>query len=250
MYNTANPWSTWVSSFAIGVAPPPPPPTCTDTYESNETFSAAKTIALNTAISAGITTATDVDWFTFKTNNSATNVKVTLSNLPADYTVTLHNNSGVQIAANSQTGNTTETIVYNSTAKRTTYRLKVASASGAFSSSQCYSLLVQTSTSQFAPVNIGTTAPTAMEMTMLKGLKLFPNPVINEMQVQYDAPENGAITISVVDITGRLRMQETYSGRSGGNLFKLNTSKLNTGMYIMQIRQNGSQVAKKFEVRR
>jgi hypothetical protein len=128
--------------------------------------------------------------------------------------------------------------------------VKVAGVSGAFSSSQCYSLLVQTSSSQFAPVSIGTTAPTTMEMTMMKGLKLFPNPVINEMQVQYEAPQTGDVTISVLDITGRLRMQETYSGRSGGNLFRLNTAKLNNGMYIMQIRQNGSQVSRKFEVRK
>jgi Secretion system C-terminal sorting domain len=84
----------------------------------------------------------------------------------------------------------------------------------------------------------------------MKGLKLFPNPVIDELQVQYDAPGQGDVTLSVTDITGRLRMQETYSGRSGGNVFKLNTSKLNPGLYIMQIRQNGSQVAKKFEVRK
>ncbi len=251
MYNTANPWSTWVASFTVGggVAPPPPPG-CTDTYETNETFSAAKTITLNTPISAGITTASDVDWFTFKTNNNATNIKITLSNLPADYDVTLHNNSGVEIASNNQTGTTTETIVYNSTAKRTTYRVKVGGISGAFSISQCYNLLVQTSSSQFAPVNIGSTTPSALELTIIKGLKLFPNPVNNELQVQYDAPENGTITISVLDITGRLRMQETYSGRSGGNSFRMNTSKLSAGMYIMQIRQNGSQVSKKFEVRR
>ncbi|HLO81471.1 MAG TPA: T9SS type A sorting domain-containing protein, partial [Chitinophagaceae bacterium] len=111
-------------------------------------------------------------------------------------------------------------------------------------------LQVQSSSSQFAPVTIGNTAPTAMEMTMLKGLKLFPNPVMHELQVQYDAPETGDVTVSVTDITGRLRMQETFNSKAGGNLYRLNTSKLNNGMYIMQIKQNGNQVARKFEVRK
>jgi Secretion system C-terminal sorting domain len=251
MYNVANPWSTWVSSFTVGgTTPPPPPPGCTDTYETNETSSTAKTISANTTITAGITTATDLDWFTFKTNNTATNVKVTLSNLPADYNVTLHDNAGIQIASNIQSGTATETIVFNSTSKRATYRVKIAGVAGAFNSSTCYNLLVQTSASQFAPVSIGTTAPTAMEMTMMKGLKLFPNPVMNELQVQYEAPEQGDVTVTVTDITGRLRMRETFTSRAGGNLYRLNTSRMNNGMYIMQIMQNGSQVAKKFEVRK
>jgi hypothetical protein len=165
--------------------------------------------------------------------------------------VTLYNSNGGTILGTSNvpgTGN--ETIVYNSTAKRTTYLVKVEGVLGAFSTSSCYSLLVQSSSSQFAPVTIGNTAPTAMEMTMMKGLKLFPNPVMHELQVQYDAPEKGDVTISITDVTGRLRMRETFNSKAGGNLYRLNTSKLNNGMYIMQIMQAGSQVSKKFEVRK
>jgi hypothetical protein len=89
-----------------------------------------------------------------------------------------------------------------------------------------------------------------MEMTMMKGLKLFPNPVVDELQVQYDAPGQGDVTISVSDVTGRLRMQETFNSRAGGNLYRLKTSTLTNGIYIMQIIQNGSRVSKKFEVRK
>jgi hypothetical protein len=253
MYNMANPWSTWVASFTVGGGVTPPPPGCNDTYEANETAGAAKTISLNSTISAGIATEADVDWFKASTNNSpSTNIKVTLSDFANDLTVELFNSAGTTpLGTKTTLANGDEVIIHNTSSKKVTYSIKVSKSGAAvLDPAVCYNLLVQSSSSQFAPVNIGTTAPTAMEMAMLKGLKLFPNPVINEMQVQYDAPENGAITISVMDITGRLRMQETYSGRSGGNLFKLNTSRLNAGMYVMQIRQNGSQVTKKFEVRK
>jgi hypothetical protein len=89
-----------------------------------------------------------------------------------------------------------------------------------------------------------------MEMTMMKGLKLFPNPVTDELQVQYDAPQQGDVTVSVTDVTGRLRLQETFNSRSGGNLYRLRTSNLSNGIYIMQIMQDGNRVSKKFEVRK
>jgi hypothetical protein len=73
---------------------------------------------------------------------------------------------------------------------------------------------------------------------------------MHELQVQYDAPEKGDVTVSVTDVTGRLRMQETFASKAGGNLYRLKTATLTNGIYIMQIMQNGNRVSKKFEVRK
>jgi len=257
MYNTANPWSTWVSSFAIGAAPPPPPPVnCNDnTYEPNESAAAAKTVSLNSTATAGITSANDVDWFKVSTsNNPSTNIKITLSDFANDLTVELFNSTGGILplpVTKSTLANGDEVIIYNTSSKKVTYTIKVSKTGSVIPDpTVCYNLLVQSSSTQFAPVTIGNTAPTAMEMTMMKGLKLFPNPVVDELQVQYDAPGKGDVTISVSDVTGRLRMQETFNGRAGGNLYRLKTSTLTNGIYIMQIMQDGNRVSKKFEVRR
>jgi hypothetical protein len=252
MYNTANPWSTWLASFTLGGSVMPPPG-CNDTYETNETVGAAKTISLNSTISAGIATDGDLDWFKVSTTNSpSTNIKVTLSDFANDLQVELYNSTGdTKLGTYTTLANGDEVIVLNTSSKKVTYTIKVSKAgSEVLDPAVCYNLQVQSSSSQFATVSTGTTAPTAMEMTMMKGLKLFPNPVVDELQVQYDAPGQGDVTISVSDVTGRLRMQETFNSRVGGNLYRLKTSTLTNGIYIMQIIQNGSRVSKKFEVRK
>ncbi len=251
MYNTANPWSTWVSSFTLGASNPPPPVECPDTFEPNETSGAAKTISFGTAISASIKTTGDVDWFKVTTNNNATNIKVTLSDLTADYDLTLFASDGTTSRGTKSTlTNGDEVIVWNTTAKRTTYLIRVRTVAGN-DAAVCYSLLAQSSSNALsAPAPIGNVALNSFEVEMMKGLKLYPNPVMSELQVQYQASTIGEVTISIHDITGRLRAQEAFSSKTGMNFYKMNTDKLNNGMYIMQISQNGNQVSKKFEVRK
>jgi len=48
---------------------------CTDTYEANETQATAKTITVNTNVSAKIGTSTDKDWFKFTTVSTAAKSK-------------------------------------------------------------------------------------------------------------------------------------------------------------------------------
>src|SRR6185436_3833911 len=105
---------------------------CTDSYEANETFAAAKTIAVNTNILAKICAASDVDWFKFTTLSTATKVKVTLTTLPADYDLFLYNSSNVLIASSVNSGTASETIIYNATTAAT-YYVKVLGYNGAFS---------------------------------------------------------------------------------------------------------------------
>jgi hypothetical protein len=254
MYNTANAWSTWVSSFALGASTPPPPTECPDTFEPNESSSAAKTISLNTTISAAIKTSADIDWFKVTTNNNATNLKITLSDGLNDYKVTLYNSTGGVVSptpSQSQLANGDEVIVLNTSAKRATYLIKVETLS-ATDPTICYTLQTQSSSTPLsAPVTLGNdAAPNAFEAKMMKGLKLYPNPVMSELQIQYEASATGEVVIAINDITGRLRAKQTFTTKSGMNFYKINTDKLNSGMYIMQISQNGNQVSKKFEVRK
>jgi len=83
---------------------------CTDSYETNNTFSSAKSISANANISALLNTSTDIDWFKFSNALTAKNIRVTLSNLPADYDLRLYNSAGTLLYTSANGGNTVEQI--------------------------------------------------------------------------------------------------------------------------------------------
>ncbi len=116
--STSSPFST-SSTFTTLAAT-----TCSDTYESNNTSATATALTANTSISALINTASDVDWYSFSTIAPATNVKISLTGLPADYDVSLYNSSLTLLGSSQNTGTTAEQIISN-TATAGTYYVKV-----------------------------------------------------------------------------------------------------------------------------
>ena len=151
---------------SVGANPPsvtPTTPTCTDIYEANNTSATAKTIAVNTNISANIGTATDVDWFTFSNTSAQSNIKITLNNLFADYDVFLYKNN-VLVGSSENANALSEQIVLNNAAVGI-YKIKVIGYSGAFSPSNCYALKAQTGATQFFMVANNNTTKTIKEMS-------------------------------------------------------------------------------------
>ncbi len=116
---------------------------CTDNYESNNTSATSKVIPINTAITAKIGTATDIDWFTFTTTAAQPKFRIDLTNLPLDYDIELYKN-GVLIAYSQNDGTLAELITNNATSAAT-YKVKVYAYYGDFSNTNCYTLKVQTS---------------------------------------------------------------------------------------------------------
>ena len=166
--------------------PPPPPPVCNDVYEFNNTSSQARAISLGVAISAGISSASDIDWFKVTTpNNSNTNLDVMLSNLIADYDLYVYNKSLKLIGSSINTGTSNEVVIYNSNARKATYYIKVLGKGGAFNTSQCYNLVAnvfgsggRTASHASAPAN---------EVT--EGLNkqfLYPNPASEFVYLMQD----------------------------------------------------------------
>jgi hypothetical protein len=77
---------------------------CPDSFEANNTLSTAAAIPANATVSALIASSTDVDYFKFNNTTAQKNIKVSLSNLPADYDVILYNSSGAQVGALENSG--------------------------------------------------------------------------------------------------------------------------------------------------
>ena len=128
----------------------PPTPICTDVYEANNTSATAKTIVVNTDISANIGTATDIDWFTFANTSTLKNIKITLGNLRGDYDVFLYKNN-VLVGSSENDNILSEQIVLNNAAVGT-YKIKIISYDGTFNTANCYVLKAQIGASVFSLV--------------------------------------------------------------------------------------------------
>lgn len=211
-------------------------PGCTDAYETNETSGTAAIIAVNSDISAKICTATDIDWFKFTTTASSPKVKITLTNLPADYDVKLYNNSLSQIGISQNAGTNPETITYNGSSSGTTYYVHVYGYNGVYNTSTSYVLRASTRSSNWR--DAGEPEPTVEKD--LSGitedvLHIYPNPVAQKLFLNYTTLVEGDADISVLDLSGRICYAQATLLNPGSNIVELNVADLSNGMYLVRV---------------
>jgi hypothetical protein len=223
---------------------------CTDAFESNNTSGTAKTPALNATVTGLITPSTDVDWFKFTTTSPNTKIRVDLTNLPADYDMILYKSNASTKLGTSANGSTTAEVIKYNTSSSGTYYLKVYGYNGATSASQCYSLKISTSSSNFRTTGdeeegISTKEIIAEEVPLLK---LYPNPAQDNLNIEFMSEANAQATVSVFDMTGRKVLGIEKETTEGINLLNLNTANLVKGNYIFQIQNNGETLHQRFVI--
>jgi Pregnancy-associated plasma protein-A/Secretion system C-terminal sorting domain/Fibronectin type III domain/Bacterial pre-peptidase C-terminal domain len=217
--------------------------TCTDVYESNNNSNSSKTIAVNTDITAVIGTSSDVDWFKFSTVSPNTNVKVSLSNLPADYDIKMYNSSKTLLYTSQNSGTTAESITRNSATAGTFY-LKVYGYSSAFNASSCYLLRVNASSTTFRIINeIDNSGKVSTD-----GISLYPNPVRESLNILYTADAEANSTVQVTDQLGRVVIEKRQDLSAGENKFAIDVHSLAKGIYFVSMTVAGEFSVQKFVV--
>lgn len=66
----------------------------------------------------------------------------------------------------------------------------------------------------------------------IEKLQLFPNPVVNQLHVQYFSTSENQGEILIFDMQGRLVRQVKQANRTGMNYIKLDVAGLHQGMYV------------------
>lgn len=82
------------------------------------------------------------------------------------------------------------------------------------------------------PLNIGTSIRKD-EITW--NISVFPNPVQDELNIQFDISESKDFLLEIQDVTGRIFMQEPYNNMNSGDLVIINTSEFVSGVYFLRI---------------
>lgn len=216
---------------------------CSDPFEANNSRNTAKNITPGTAVNALIGTSTDVDYFRFTITSSNRNIKVDLTNLPLDYDLRLwRNNSNIAVSENS--GNAPEQIIINNANTSGTYFAHVYGFQGAFSATQCYTLLVSLSGSAWRTDGTTDGEVEVIEVPVLradKGFFMYPNPANDALNINFPAGTEGDAHVLLTDATGRLVLQQQQNLGKGDNRIQLELGLLADGVYFVQVR-NGSEV--------
>ena len=228
---TANAWD------AVGVGTTvTPPPACSDNFENNNTRTTAKSLPLNTDNTATISSSTDKDWFKFTTTSSAPKLKVTLTNLPADYDVRLYNSNGTQIGISQNGAITNESITQNAN-RAASYYLQVYGYNSASSSSSCYTLRVSTSGTNFFGDNTteGIVGGFKPDLEQVNSFAVYPNPVKNKLTVYINSENSNRTELLMIDITGRTLLKQPVQINKGMNTISVNVPALPSGTYIVRV---------------
>ena len=214
--------------------------TCPDQGEPNNSLTTASPIPVGTTFNALIASATDVDYYSFSTNGSQRNLKVTLTSLPANYDLTLYNSKGTQLATSTNAGTSDETIIYN-TNKPGSYDVKVSGVSGAFSATQCYTLQVLIGSSTFT-ANV---ADGSENTNLVRGgLNLYPVPASTAITISFDAYAKGRAAITIINQLGQEVYNKQVGISNGINFNDIDVSSLKAGVYILKV-NNGKEIQTK-----
>lgn len=216
--------------------------TCSDVYESNNSSSTSRLIPTNTDLVALISSSTDSDWFRFTTTTPNTNIRIALTNLPADYDIRFYNSSLTQLAISQNGSTTSETITRNTTAAGT-YYIRVYGYNGAFNTTRCYSLRVNVSSTTFR------TADEVVETAIkpeLNDMVIYPNPAHESINAEFNAEMPEVISVRLFDMMGKTVLTNRQEVSEGVNKFSFDLSAMNKGIYFLELISTNGRTVKKF----
>ena len=76
-------------------------------------------------------------------------------------------------------------------------------------------------------------------------VRVFPVPVSNELNVQYEMPNKGTVTYSLSNTVGQIVAQEQLEVERGLNMLQVNTQRLTDGIYFITIDNGKERIVEK-----
>ena len=228
--------STGTYSATVNFTTATIPAGCSDVYESNNSISASKPIAVNTNITALIGTSTDKDYFQFSNSTATRNIKVTLNNLAADYDVRLYRGSS-QVGISQNGGTTAETIIYNN-GNIATYNVQVYGYGGVFNTTSCYTLRIDLSSSTFIR-QAGEAEVSESETD--DAFSVYPNPNNGVLNIRLQPESDQLQSVEVYNQLGQVVQKVNLNFTKELPVAELNLYDLQDGIYFVRV-FDGTQV--------
>jgi Secretion system C-terminal sorting domain len=80
-------------------------------------------------------------------------------------------------------------------------------------------------------------------------IKLYPNPGISNVSIEYNLKENGIVNIRFYDLIGKQLISEELNEMSGNKIFNINTRNLKDGVYLVKVIINKHQYTKRLIIK-
>lgn len=219
--------------------------TCSNNYEPNDSRAAATVFPVNTIIQSMISTGTDNDYFKFNNSSTAKNIRVRLTNLPADYDVELYRNGSSSVLKSSKHSGLGDEKFYYNTSTIAQYEVRVfPRTTSAFSASNCYSLSIELSNTSYSSARMDEDADAEKELETT-GIYAFPVPADELLHVSYFVKQAGTATISLYTPEGEKVFTKQASSLGGKNQDEISVKFLPAGIYLLRVEQDGAQFTKK-----
>jgi len=77
-------------------------------------------------------------------------------------------------------------------------------------------------------------------------LRIYPNPVKDNMKIEYQTAKSQEVTVSVMNMTGQILSVQNVTSQEGRNILDLNSADIPTGSYILRIDLGDQQLSKLF----
>jgi hypothetical protein len=209
-------------------------PICPDQLETNNTLTAAKTIPTGTDVRAQIATSTDLDFYSFTNSSTQNNIRVTLTNLPANYDLKLFSPAGTLLLTSANTGTTNETINYNTTVVGT-YKVQVYGVNKVFSNTSCYTLKAQIGSASFAP-------EIYRQETADNLLQVYPTIASQMVTISFYETATANTTLKIENLTGAVMFNKKIPVVDGRNIYQFDVSGFSSGVYYIKLTNNKGDV--------
>jgi hypothetical protein len=222
--------------------------TCTDAYEPNESRTGAKTIPLSSNVSARISSATDKDYLKFVNTTAARNVRVTLSNLPADFDLKLYRSSTL-VGTSQNSGTTNESLIYNNTQAATTYTAYVYGYNGAFNATSCYTIRAEISGTSFVRQSAEELEIMNEELSN-EPLQVYPNPTSGLLNIRLQPEGDINQTVEVYNQLGQKVESFELSFTKEMPAVELQLNDLTDGIYFVRVYDGNTVQTRKVMLRK
>jgi hypothetical protein len=204
-------------------------PACYDNYEPNQSMGGSTPIPVNTNISGLISPWGDADWFSFNNVSTKKNVRITLTNLPADYNVALYNQWGTEIGISQNTGLADELIIYKTSVVETFYVKVYGASSAEWDPVRCYTLRADISKTPFKSLETVNDTYDAADIT------IYPNPATRELNIDFNSVSESIATLRLISLTGQIILNREIKTVEGKNHCVLDLSNFPNGLYSFEL---------------
>lgn len=83
---------------------------------------------------------------------------------------------------------------------------------------------------------------------LVTGVNVFPNPANDYAEITFTAPKSQSTRLSIIDLQGKVALQESFTTYAGENRMKINIASLPQGVYIVSLSGDWGNVNKRLVV--